>query len=79
MLRVMLMLGVLVLVPAVIVFWRTRDRSVVDSPSSAGGNAVSSTAVGTSTLSHEGPSPAGPAATLRGEVNAPESNFDLKR
>lgn len=79
MLRVMLVLGVLVLVPAVIVFWRTRDRSVVDSPSSGGGNAVSSRPVGTSTLSHGGPSLAGRPTTPSGELNAPASNLDPKR
>ncbi|ALA58508.1 hypothetical protein [Nitrospira moscoviensis] len=49
MLRVLLVLGLLVLVPAVLVFWRTRDR--------AGIHASPSNIVGTSTLSHGSPPP----------------------
>ncbi|MEQ1793175.1 MAG: hypothetical protein ABL970_03205 [Nitrospira sp.] len=54
MFRVMLILGLLVLVPAAIVFWRMRDRTTVmpQSPS------VSHKAIGTSTLNHGDP-PAG--------------------
>lgn len=48
MLRVMLILGLLVLVPAAIVFWRLRDRTVVTPPPPP----VSQKAIGTSTLSH---------------------------
>ena len=51
MFRVLLILGVLVLVPAAIVFWRTRDRTPVV-PSPAG---LPSQTVGTSTIGHGGP------------------------
>lgn len=79
MLRVMLVLGVLVLVPAVIVFWRARERAAVDSPSRSGVNAVSSRSVGTSTLSHGGPSPAVRPAAPGREINPPASNQEPKR
>ena len=55
MFRVLLILGVLVLVPAVIVFWRLRDRKPVTPTSPP----VSQTAIGTSTLSHGIPDPGG--------------------
>lgn len=48
MFRVMLILGVLVLVPAAIVFWRLRDRTAV-TPSPP---PVSQKAIGTSIVSH---------------------------
>jgi hypothetical protein len=48
MFRVMLILGVLVLVPAVIVFWRMRDRAGMTSPPPP----VRQKAIGTSTLNH---------------------------
>jgi hypothetical protein len=79
MLRVMLILGVLVLVPAMIMFWRTRDRSAVDSLSSGGGKTVSSRPVGTSTLSHGESSPVGRPTGPGREVNHPASNLDPKR
>lgn len=48
MVRVMLILGLLVLVPAAIVFWRPRDRTAVTPPPPP----LSQQAIGTSTLSH---------------------------
>lgn len=48
MFRVMLILGVLVLVPAAIVFWRMRDRAGMASPPPP----VRQKAIGTSTLNH---------------------------
>ena len=51
--RVMLMLGLLVLVPAALVFWRTRDRAAVAPPPPA----VPRKAIGTSTLNHGQPHP----------------------
>lgn len=48
MVRVMLILGVLVFVPAAIVFWRLRDRPTVTPPPAP----VSHKAIGNSTLSH---------------------------
>ncbi|MCC6142109.1 MAG: hypothetical protein IT389_16020 [Nitrospira sp.] len=51
MFRVMLVLGLLVLVPAAIVFWRMRDRAVMAPPPPP----VSQKAIGTSTLNHGGP------------------------
>ncbi len=48
MFRVLLILGVLVLVPAAIVFWRLRDRTAVTPPFPP----LSQKAIGTSTLSH---------------------------
>lgn len=50
MFRVMLILGLLVLVPAAIMFWRGRDRTGVSSSPSAPPSRV----IGTSTLSHGG-------------------------
>lgn len=50
MFRVLLILGVLVLLPIVILFWRARDRTSVP-PSSAG---LPSQTVGTSTIGHGG-------------------------
>jgi hypothetical protein len=51
--RVMLILGLLVLVPAAIVFWRTRDRTaVIPSPPPP---SVSQKSIGTSTLNHGDP------------------------
>lgn len=49
--RVMLILGLLVLVPAAIVFWRLRDRAVTAPLPPP----VSQKAIGTSTLNHGGP------------------------
>ena len=48
MLRVMLTLGLLVLVPAAIVFWRMRDRAVMAPPPAS----VPQKVIGTSTLNH---------------------------
>lgn len=80
MLRVMLVLGVLVLVPAAIVFWRTRDRSAVDSPIGGAGSAVSSRPIGTNTLSHGGPSPSGQATIpTSGEKRARTDSLEPKR
>ena len=53
MFRVMLILGLLVLVPAAIVFWRMRDRTVVDPPPPP----VPQKVIGTSTLNHSDPRP----------------------
>lgn len=79
MLRVMLVLGVLVLVPAVIVFWRTRERSIADSPAGGGGRTVSSRSLGTSTLSHGGPSRTEKPTVPGRELNVSESGPDPKR
>lgn len=79
MLRIMLVLGLLVLVPAVIMFWRTRDRVVVD-PSSVSEKIVGpSRPVGTSTLSHGGPPRAGRPAAPDRVVEAPASDRDPRR
>ena len=51
MFRVMLILGLLVLVPAAIVFWRMRDRAVVAPPPPSGPQKV----IGASTLNHGDP------------------------
>ena len=51
MLRVMLILGLLVLVPAAIVFWRMRDRAVMAPPPAS----VPQKVIGTSTLNHGDP------------------------
>lgn len=53
MFRFMLILGLLVLVPAAIVFWRMRDRTVVISPPPS----ISQKSVGTSALNHGDPHP----------------------
>ncbi len=53
MFRVMLILGVLVLVPAAIVFWRLRERAGMTSPPPA----VSQKVIGSSTLDHGDPRP----------------------
>ena len=53
MFRVMLILGVLVLVPAAIVFWRMRDRAGMTSPPPP----VPQKVIGTSTLNHGDPRP----------------------
>jgi hypothetical protein len=79
MLRVMLVLGVLVLIPAVIIFWRTKERSVVDSPADGGAKPVSSRPVGRSILSHGGPSPADRPKAQNREMNVPERNLDPNR
>ena len=80
MLRVMLVLGLLVLVPAAIVFWRTRDRTVVEAPSGAEKSTVYTRPLGTSTLSHGGPAPAGgsapPDRSPSGIVEAPARRGD---
>jgi len=52
-LRVMLILGLLVLVPAAIVFWRMRDRAVLAPPPPS----VQQKVIGTSTLNHGDPRP----------------------
>lgn len=75
MLRVMLVLGLLVLVPAVIVFWRTRDRSTIDSAVATGTHGSSSKPVGTSTVSHGNPPPRPPAGRGRTAVS-PSDSFD---
>jgi len=49
--RVMLILGLLVLVPAAIVFWRMRDRAVMAPPTPS----VPQKVIGTSTLNHGDP------------------------
>ena len=51
MFRVLLILGLLVLVPAAIVFWRMRDRTAVTPPRPP----VSQKSIGTSTLNHGDP------------------------
>ena len=53
MFRVMLILGLLVLVPAAIVFWRMRDRAAVTSSPMP----VLQKVIGTSTLNHGDPHP----------------------
>lgn len=53
MFRVMLILGLLVLVPAAIVFWRTRDRAVMAPPPASAPQKV----IGTSTLNPSDPRP----------------------
>lgn len=65
MVRVMLILGLLVLVPAAIVFWRLRDRTAV-TPSPP---PVSQTAIGTSTVNHGIPDP---GRSFDGSPNRPE-------
>ncbi len=65
MVRVMLILGLLVLVPAAIVFWRLRDRTAV-TPSPP---PVSQKAIGTSAVSHGIP---GPGRSFDGSPNRPE-------
>ncbi len=49
--RVMVILGLLVLVPAALVFWRTRDRASLDAPPPL----VPQKVIGTSTLNHGQP------------------------
>lgn len=69
MFRVMLILVVLVLVPAALVFWRTRDRTTPVTPPPA----PSSKLVGTSTLSHGGsPQPATSTAPAVSGAPQPE-------
>ena len=51
MFRVMLILGLLVLVPAAIVFWRMRDRAVMAPPPPS----VPQKVIGSSTLNHGDP------------------------
>lgn len=51
MFRVLLILGVLVLVPAAIVFWHLRDRTAVTQSSPP----LSQKIIGTSTVSHGSP------------------------
>lgn len=53
MFRVMLILGLLVLLPAAIVFWRMRDRTAVTPPPPS----VSQKSIGTSALNHGDPHP----------------------
>jgi hypothetical protein len=49
----MLILGLLVLVPAAIVFWRMRDRAVMAPPPPS----IPQKVIGTSTLNHGDPRP----------------------
>lgn len=53
MFRVMLILGLLVLLPAAIVFWRMRDRTAVTPPPPS----VLQKSIGTSALNHGDPHP----------------------
>lgn len=79
MLRTLLVLGLLVLVPAVIMFWRTRDRAVID-PASVSERIVGpSRPVGTSTLSHGGPPKAGRPTAPDRNVEAPAGDRNPRR
>jgi hypothetical protein len=51
-LRILLLLGLLVLVPTLIVLWRTGDRAPAESRAADSAHTMSPKPIGTSTLSH---------------------------